>query len=300
MNTSSTTGAIHQSVINHPELKERSFAVYSFGKTLHITGWRVGYCVAPSPLTSELRKVHQFNTFSIAAPLQAAIGLYLERHPDAWREVAGFFSAKRDLLLSRLAGSGLDLPPAAGSYFQLAGYGALGDGIGACTDVEFTERLINEAGVAVIPLSPFYREPPRDMRYRAPVRRQARRDSHRRGRAHSRLDRAGRARMSFRVTLAQQPLAWHDAPANRAHFAGVLAPLKGETDLVVLPEMFTSGFTMKPEQYAEDADGETRAWLLAQAAQLDAAVGGSVAINDRGRYFNRFMLATPDGRTAQL
>jgi methionine transaminase len=157
-------GRVHQSVINHAELRERSYAVYSFGKTLHITGWRVGYCVAPPTLTTELRKVHQFNTFSIAAPLQAAICLFLERHPDAWRDVAAFFSAKRDLLLSRLAGSGLGLPPAAGSYFQLADYGALGGGLADCTDVEFTERLINEAGVAVIPLSPFYKEPPADMR----------------------------------------------------------------------------------------------------------------------------------------
>jgi len=149
-------GRVHQSVINHPELRERSFAVYSFGKTLHITGWRVGYCVAPPALTRELRKVHQFNTFSIAAPLQAAIRLYLERHPDAWREVSAFFSAKRDLLLAHLADSGLVLPPAAGSYFQLADFGRIAD----CTDVEFTEKLINEAGVAVIPLSPFYREPP--------------------------------------------------------------------------------------------------------------------------------------------
>jgi omega-amidase len=101
--------------------------------------------------------------------------------------------------------------------------------------------------------------------------------------------------MTFRVTLAQQPLAWHDAAANRAHFAAVLAPLRGTTDLVVLPEMFTSGFTMQPEAYAEPADGATRAWLLAQAKALDAAVGGSVAVNDKGRYFNRFMLATPDG-----
>jgi methionine aminotransferase len=157
-------GRVHQSVIDHAELKERSYAVYSFGKTLHITGWRIGYCVAPPAMTRELRKVHQFNTFSIAAPLQAAIRLYLERHPDAWREVAGFFSAKRDLLLARLAGSGLALPPAAGSYFQLADYGVLGGALAQCTDVEFTERLINEAGVAVIPLSPFYREPPPGMR----------------------------------------------------------------------------------------------------------------------------------------
>jgi methionine aminotransferase len=157
-------GRKHQSVIDHPELRERSFAVYSFGKTLHITGWRVGYCVAPPELTRELRKVHQFNTFSIAAPLQAAIRLYLERRPDAWREVSRFFSAKRDLLLARLAGSGLTLPPAQGSYFQLADYSSLDGELAALTDIEFTERLINEAGVAVIPLSPFYREPPRGMR----------------------------------------------------------------------------------------------------------------------------------------
>jgi methionine aminotransferase len=157
-------GRRHQSVMNHPELRERSFAVYSFGKTLHITGWRVGYCVAPPLLTRELRKVHQFNAFSIAAPLQAAIAFYLERHPDAWREIATFFSAKRDLLLARLAGSGLTLPPAEGTYFQLADYSKLGGGLADCNDVQFTERLINEAGVAVIPLSPFYREPPADMR----------------------------------------------------------------------------------------------------------------------------------------
>jgi methionine aminotransferase len=157
-------GRAHQSVIDHPELRDRSFAVYSFGKTLHITGWRVGYCVAPPVLTRELRKVHQFNTFSIAAPLQAAIRLYLERRPDAWKNVSRFFSAKRDLLLARLSGSGLRLPPAQGSYFQLADYSPLDGELGELTDIEFTERLIRDAGVAVIPLSPFYREPPRGMR----------------------------------------------------------------------------------------------------------------------------------------
>ena len=156
-------GRVHQSVMNHPELKHRSFAVYSFGKTLHITGWRVGYCVAPAELTRELRKVHQFNAFSIAAPLQEAIRLYLDRHPDAWRSVGAFFSAKRDLLREQLAGSGLTMPPAQGSYFQLADYGQL-SGFASLDDVQFTEKLINEAGVAVIPLSPFYREPPADMR----------------------------------------------------------------------------------------------------------------------------------------
>jgi methionine aminotransferase len=156
-------GRVHQSVMNHAELQARSFAVYSFGKTLHITGWRVGYCVAPAGLTRELRKVHQFNAFSIAAPLQEAIRLYLERHPDAWRSVGRFFSAKRDLLRATLADSGLVMPPAQGSYFQLADYGQLA-GFEALDDVQFTERLINEAGVAVIPLSPFYREPAPHMR----------------------------------------------------------------------------------------------------------------------------------------
>ena len=156
-------GRVHQSVMNHAELRERSFAVYSFGKTLHITGWRVGYCVAPPALTRELRKVHQFNAFSIAAPLQEAIRLYLERKPDAWRAVGAFFSAKRDLLRGELAASGLEMPPAQGSYFQLADYGQLPE-FAALDDVQFTERLINEGGVAVVPLSPFYREPPRGMR----------------------------------------------------------------------------------------------------------------------------------------
>jgi methionine aminotransferase len=137
--------------------------VYSFGKTLHITGWRVGYCVASPALTKELRKVHQFNAFSIAAPLQEAIRLYLQRHPDAWRRVGAFFSAKRDLLRAQLADSGLSMPPAQGSYFQLADYGQLAE-FSALDDVQFTERLINEAGVAVIPLSPFYREPDPSMR----------------------------------------------------------------------------------------------------------------------------------------
>jgi omega-amidase len=101
--------------------------------------------------------------------------------------------------------------------------------------------------------------------------------------------------VAFRVSIVQQPLAWADPQANRVQFAAVLAPLAGNTDLVVLPEMFTTGFTMKPEQHAEPADGPTREWLLRQARALDAAVGGSVAVLDQGRHFNRFMLATPAG-----
>jgi methionine aminotransferase len=149
-------GRRHASVLAHPELRARSFAVFSFGKTLHATGWRVGYCVAPPALTRELRKVHQFNTFSIASPLQYAIARYLSRCPDAWSGLAAFFQAKRDLLASRLAGSGFEPVPAAGTYFQLVDYGALSQAV----DLEFADRLIREAKVATIPLSPFYAEPP--------------------------------------------------------------------------------------------------------------------------------------------
>ena len=137
--------------------------MYSFGKTLHITGWRVGYCVAPPELTRELRKVHQFNAFSIAAPLQEAIRLYLQRHPDAWRSVGAFFSAKRDLLRAQLAAAGSRCRPRRAAIFSWRTTAQLAD-LAALNDVQFTEKLINEAGVAVIPLSPFYREPPADMR----------------------------------------------------------------------------------------------------------------------------------------
>jgi methionine aminotransferase len=149
-------GRRHASVLAHPELRERSFAVFSFGKTLHATGWRVGYCVAPPQLTQELRKVHQFNTFSIVAPLQFAIARYLKAYPDAWTGLSAFFQAKRDLLAARLRGSGFTPIPAAGTYFQLVDYGALS----ADSDMGFADRLIREAKIAAIPLSPFYAAPP--------------------------------------------------------------------------------------------------------------------------------------------
>ena len=150
-------GRVHASVLSHPELRQRSFAVFSFGKTLHATGLRVGYCVAAPALTSELRKVHQFNTFSIANPLQQAIAAYLAERPQTGRELSAFFQAKRDRLRSALAGSGFVLPAAHGTFFQLLDFGALLPP----GDVEFAERALTEARVATIPLSPFYAEPPR-------------------------------------------------------------------------------------------------------------------------------------------
>ncbi|MBV9620117.1 MAG: amidohydrolase [Gammaproteobacteria bacterium] len=99
----------------------------------------------------------------------------------------------------------------------------------------------------------------------------------------------------LRVSLVQQPLQWHDAAANREHFTRLLAPLAGGTDLVVLPETFTTGFSMKVSTLAENESGPTLAWLKGQAARLDAAIAGSVITVSAGRYFNRLLWAEPDG-----
>ncbi len=150
-------GRRHASVLSHPELAEKSCAVFSFGKTLHATGLRVGYAIAPAALTREIRKVHQFNTFSIAHPFQRAIAAYLEAKPQAWLELSAFFEGKRNRLLSALAGSGFAAPPAQGTYFQLIDYSALP--CAALPDTEVVELLLTEAGIATIPLSAFYESP---------------------------------------------------------------------------------------------------------------------------------------------
>jgi len=150
-------GARHHSVLTHPGLRSRSVAVFSFGKTLHATGLRVGYCIAPAPLTQELRKVHQFNTFSISHPLQHAIAAYLEERPDCGSGLTDFFQAKRDRLRRALNTSAFRLPAAQGTYFQLLDFSALAPP----DDLAFAEALLTGARVATIPLSPFYavREP---------------------------------------------------------------------------------------------------------------------------------------------
>ncbi|MBV8784661.1 MAG: amidohydrolase [Gammaproteobacteria bacterium] len=100
---------------------------------------------------------------------------------------------------------------------------------------------------------------------------------------------------TLRVTLVQQPLAWHDAAANREHFARQLAPLAGSTDLIVLPETFTTGFSMDVAALAESAGGPSVEWLQRQAARLDAAVTGSIITVSGGHYFNRLLWVEPDG-----
>jgi methionine aminotransferase len=150
-------GQLHRSVLAHAELRERSVAVYSFGKTLHATGLRIGYAIAPPALTVELRKVHQFNTFSIPTSLQQAIAQYLRERTDCGRDLPAFFQRKRDLLAGLLRDSALGVLPAAGTYFQLMDYSSVSDE----PDLVMAERLVRDAGVATIPLSVFYREPPK-------------------------------------------------------------------------------------------------------------------------------------------
>ena len=149
-------GATHATVLSHSELRARSVAVYSFGKTLHATGLRIGYAVAPPALSGELRKVHQFNTFTIATAPQHALAEYLRERPDCGADLPRFFQDKRDRLATLLAQQGMRVLRSAGSYFLLLDYAELD----ARADVELAGALIAEAGVATIPLSVFYQKPP--------------------------------------------------------------------------------------------------------------------------------------------
>jgi len=143
-------GAVHESMARHPALAERSFIIGSFGKTYHTTGWKVGYAVAPAALTAELRKVHQFVTFSTNTPMQYAIADFLSTRRGL-SDLAPFYQAKRDLFLRLMEGSAFRPLPCRGSYFQLMDYSAITDE----DDAAFALRLTREHGVASIPTSPF-------------------------------------------------------------------------------------------------------------------------------------------------
>lgn len=149
-------GGRHHSVVDNPELRERSFAVFSFGKTYHATGWKIGYCVAPADLTVEFRKVHQYNVFTTVTPMQWALADFVREAPENYRELSAFYEVKRDYFRERMEPSRFSFLPSAGTYFQLADYSAISD----LPDMAFAEWITKEKGVAVIPLSPFYRDPP--------------------------------------------------------------------------------------------------------------------------------------------
>jgi aspartate/methionine/tyrosine aminotransferase len=144
-------GAVHHSMARNAELAARSVIVSSFGKSYHVTGWRVGYCLAPAALMSEIRKVHQFMVFAADTPMQYAL-LDALADESSYLGLSAFYQRKRDLLAGALAGSRFELLPSEGSFFMLARF----RGFSQESDSDFVLRLIRDAAVATIPLSAFY------------------------------------------------------------------------------------------------------------------------------------------------
>jgi methionine aminotransferase len=144
-------GQAHVSASSIPSLAARSFVVSSFGKTFHVTGWKIGTVAAPAALMAEFRKVHQFNVFTVNTPMQYALAAYLA-DPAPYRTLPAFYQAKRDLFRAGLAATRLRLLPSEGSYFQCVDYSAVSD----LGEEAFCRWLTTEIGVAAIPLSAFY------------------------------------------------------------------------------------------------------------------------------------------------
>lgn len=144
-------GERHASASAHPELAARAFVVSSFGKTFHVTGWKIGTVAAPAPLTAEFRKVHQFNVFTVNTPMQHGLARYLA-NPAPYLDLPAFYQRKRDLFRAGLAGTRFKLLPSEGSYFQVVDYSA----ISALGEADFCQWLTTDIGVAAIPLSAFY------------------------------------------------------------------------------------------------------------------------------------------------
>jgi len=141
----------HASVLAHPDLRQRAIAVSSFGKTFHMTGWKVGYCIAPAAISAELRKVHQYLNFSVNTPAQLAIADMLREHPEHYQALPAFYRDRRDRLANALRHSRFRVLPCQGTYFLLVDYSAISD----LDDVSFCQWLTREVGVAAIPLSVF-------------------------------------------------------------------------------------------------------------------------------------------------
>ncbi|PIF17741.1 MULTISPECIES: pyridoxal phosphate-dependent aminotransferase [unclassified Acidovorax] len=144
-------GVEHQSAARFAGLAARAFIVSSFGKTFHVTGWKVGTVAAPAALTAEFRKVHQFNVFTVNTPVQHGLAAYLQ-DPTPYLQLPAFYQAKRDLFREGLAGSRFKLLPSTGSYFQCVDISAISD----LNEADFCQWLTREVGVAAIPLSAFY------------------------------------------------------------------------------------------------------------------------------------------------
>lgn len=149
-------GQNHVSILQHKELSEKCFAVFSFGKTYHATGWKLAYCVANAELSKEFRKVHQFVTFTSCSFVQYAIADFMAECPEHALELSDFYQQKRDTFCRLLKPSRFTFTPSNGTYFQLVNY----EQISQKSDVDFANELTIKHGVAAIPLSPFYATPP--------------------------------------------------------------------------------------------------------------------------------------------
>ena len=299
----------------HPGLRNRTLVAGSFGKLFHATGWKIGWIAAPAAVTTELRKIHQYDVFSTGAPFQAGLASYLQtrdagHHLDT---VGPIYEAKRDRLLRGLKGTAFTWTPAEGGYFQVLGVAAyLKSGE---SDGDLARRWTRDHGIATIPMNAFGDSGAPAVRVcfakedqtideavallRAiPVEGQAAPTSNR---SLQEPEDTPPPLESLRVLGLQEDLVWQDPEANRTALSLrieqelALAP----ADLVVLPEMFTTGFSMSDEHLdALDEQGlsTTSKWMLRQAALHNVAVTGSVAVqNLQGATFNRMWFATPEG-----
>ena len=146
-------GIVHQGVLRRKDLTERSVVIYSFGKTFHATGWKIGYMVAPDWITAEIRKVHQFVVFTVSTPMQVGLARFAG-NPDNYKYLPEFYQKKRDIFQDMVKDSRFELIPCYGTYFQLLSYKNISD----LSDMEMSEKLTKEHGVASIPISVFYKD----------------------------------------------------------------------------------------------------------------------------------------------
>jgi methionine aminotransferase len=146
-------GIQHQSILRYPTLAKQAVAVFSFGKTFHATGWKIGYTVASEELTREIRKTHQFITFSVNTPIQFALAEYLN-DPENYLNLGKFYQQKRDFFLNQIKGSSLKPLPCFGSYFQLLSY----EGVSTKSEMEMAAWMTKEKKLAPIPVSAFYKD----------------------------------------------------------------------------------------------------------------------------------------------
>ena len=297
----------------HDKLRNRTLVAGSFGKLFHCTGWKVGWIAAPSALTAELRKVHQYDVFSTAAPIQAGLVEYLETQDakEHLETVGPIYATKRDRLLKGLEGTAFTWTPAQGGYFQVVGVEAyLKDGE---TDADLARRWTREHGIATIPMSAFGDswEPAVRLCFAKEQETIDQAIELLRAIPVERTPKPAFAKTTpvegdspisaLRVLAVQADLVWQDPRSNRASFAQRLETelANRPSDLVVLPEMFTTGFAMSPEA-ADSLDAQGRSdsstWMLNLARRHNAAIAGSVAVQTAdGQAFNRMWFATPEG-----